>query len=309
MRRLAPERSRWRSVAAERGFEEVEFPKSRIAIVDLVEEGKRKHHVPVLLELDVTRARAINQTIKDLTGESLSFTGWLMKCIAQAVSEHKLVHAMRKGKRLVVFNDVDVSVVVEGALEGEHGPARTVPMPYIVRRANEKSVRDIHDEIRSAQMGPHAEETLRLRARMSTTQRLFFSLPFFLRRMLLWRRLVKDPLFAKKTMGTVALTSVGMFGKGSNASGWGIPVGIHPLVVLLGGIARKPGVVGQEVQVRDYLSMTVLFDHDVVDGAPVARFLSRLRELIEGGYGLQTELTALGEPAKTARLATTSSTQ
>jgi pyruvate/2-oxoglutarate dehydrogenase complex dihydrolipoamide acyltransferase (E2) component len=30
----------------------------------------------------------------------------------------------------------------------------------------------------------------------------------------------------------------------------------------------------------------VLFGHDVTDGAPVARFLGRLRELIEGAYGL-----------------------
>jgi pyruvate/2-oxoglutarate dehydrogenase complex dihydrolipoamide acyltransferase (E2) component len=34
------------------------------------------------------------------------------------------------------------------------------------------------------------------------------------------------------------------------------------------------------------LSLTVVFDHDVVDGAPAARFVQRLVELIEGGYGL-----------------------
>ena len=34
------------------------------------------------------------------------------------------------------------------------------------------------------------------------------------------------------------------------------------------------------------LSLTVAFDHDVVDGAPAARFVQRLVELIESGYGL-----------------------
>jgi len=33
------------------------------------------------------------------TGEQLSFTAWIMKCIGQAVSEHKEVHAIRKGFR------------------------------------------------------------------------------------------------------------------------------------------------------------------------------------------------------------------
>jgi len=35
--------------------------------------------------------------------------------------------------------------------------------------------------------------------------------------------------------------------------------------------------------------MTVLIDHDVVDGAPAARFVSRLAELVENGYGLTEE--------------------
>jgi pyruvate/2-oxoglutarate dehydrogenase complex dihydrolipoamide acyltransferase (E2) component len=34
------------------------------------------------------------------------------------------------------------------------------------------------------------------------------------------------------------------------------------------------------------LSLTVMFDHDVIDGAPATRFTHRLIELIERGYGL-----------------------
>lgn len=60
----------------------------------------------------------------------------------------------------------------------------------------------------------------------------------------------------------------------------------HPLTVALGAIARKPAVVGDRVEARDFLGMTIVFDHDVVDGAPVAMFLQRLRELMESGYGL-----------------------
>jgi pyruvate/2-oxoglutarate dehydrogenase complex dihydrolipoamide acyltransferase (E2) component len=224
-----------------------------------------------------------------------------MKCVSQAVSEHKSVHAIRKGNRLVVFRDVDASIAIEGTLESDNGRVQTVPMPYVVRCANDMSVREIHNEIRAAPTQPRGRKSMYLRAHMTATQSLFFSLPFFLRRLLIWRRLAKDPFFAKKTMGTVALTSARMFGKNSSASGWGIPIGIHPLVVLLGGIAKKSGVVRGSIAVRDYLSMTVLFDHNVVDGAPVARFLSRLKELIEEGYGLRTELTTLEDRPTTTR--------
>jgi pyruvate/2-oxoglutarate dehydrogenase complex dihydrolipoamide acyltransferase (E2) component len=35
------------------------------------------------------------------------------------------------------------------------------------------------------------------------------------------------------------------------------------------------------------LNLTIIFDHDVIDGAPAARFARRLVELIESGYGLE----------------------
>lgn len=40
---------------------------------------------------------------------------------------------------------------------------------------------------------------------------------------------------------------------------------------------------GDHVVPREYLSLTLSFDHDVVEGAPAARFTARLKELIERG--------------------------
>jgi pyruvate/2-oxoglutarate dehydrogenase complex dihydrolipoamide acyltransferase (E2) component len=110
-------------------------------------------------------------------------------------------------------------------------------------------------------------------------------MPRFVRNLLVWRRLTKDPFFAKKTMGTVVVSSVSSIGKSSGYE-WAIPIGIHPVVIALGSIARKPGIVGEEIKIREYLSMTLLFDHDVTDGAPVIRFIQRLKELLEHSYGL-----------------------
>jgi pyruvate/2-oxoglutarate dehydrogenase complex dihydrolipoamide acyltransferase (E2) component len=38
--------------------------------------------------------------------------------------------------------------------------------------------------------------------------------------------------------------------------------------------------------IREFLNMTVSIDHDTVDGAPAARFVQELRQLIEGAYRL-----------------------
>jgi len=48
----------------------------------------------------------------------------------------------------------------------------------------------------------------------------------------------------------------------------------------------KPAVVAGRVEPREMLDLTLPFDHDVVDGAPTARFTKRLVERIEQGYGL-----------------------
>jgi pyruvate/2-oxoglutarate dehydrogenase complex dihydrolipoamide acyltransferase (E2) component len=268
-------------------YEERDFPEFRNPTLDTLELGIKKHHIPSLLEVDVTQAREYMRELKSRTGEGLSFTGWAMKCIGQAVSEHKHVQAMRKGRKsLILFDDVDISIVVERSVGHSDNRSETLPMPYVVRRANEKSVREIHNEIRSAQGESLGAGEVQLGARRNVhLTRAFALMPRFVRNLLVWRRLTKDPFFAKKAMGTVVVTSVGSIGK-DGGYGWAIPIAIHPLVFALGNIARKPGIVGEEIKIREYLSMTVLFDHDVTDGAPVVRFVRRLKELLERSYGL-----------------------
>ena len=60
----------------------------------------------------------------------------------------------------------------------------------------------------------------------------------------------------------------------------------HALTVAPGAVSRRPAFVGDRVEPREYLGVTLMFDHEVIDGAPMARFLQRLRELLESGYGL-----------------------
>ena len=90
----------------------------------------------------------------------------------------------------------------------------------------------------------------------------------------------------KERIGTVILTAVGMFGQGS---GWAIIYPIYTLGIALGGIGQKPGVVDGRIEIREYLSLTLSFDHDIIDGAPAARFTQRLKDLLERGYGLIEE--------------------
>jgi pyruvate dehydrogenase E2 component (dihydrolipoamide acetyltransferase) len=61
------------------------------------------------------------------------------------------------------------------------------------------------------------------------------------------------------------------------------PIINYPECAILGvgRIIRQPAVVGDQVVPRDQLSLSLTFDHRVVDGAPAARFLDHLRRLLE----------------------------
>jgi pyruvate/2-oxoglutarate dehydrogenase complex dihydrolipoamide acyltransferase (E2) component len=275
-------------------YTELPCPATRILVSDTVRIGMTRRRIPVLIEVDVTDARAAIEKREATTGEEISFTGWIMKCLAQAVSEHPRVHAIRRGRRkLVLFDDVDVGYMVRRRLEGA-GRSLDVPMPCLIRKVNEKSVESITAEIRTAQGRGSApvERTIQPPEWVPPRwmMRVFPSLPFFVRKALYWDRLLHDPFRMKRQMGTVAVTAVGMFADVGSGSNWGIPIEFHPLTVALGAITRKPAIVGERVEPREFLGMTLMFDHDVIDGAPMATFLERLRDLIESGYGLDENL-------------------
>ena len=72
----------------------------------------------------------------------------------------------------------------------------------------------------------------------------------------------------------------------SGGGEWGIPIAIHPLVVEIGAVESPPCPGRRRVEPREFVSITVLFDHEVVDGVPVARFLRRLIQLMETAFEL-----------------------
>ncbi|MGE3273420.1 MAG: 2-oxo acid dehydrogenase subunit E2, partial [Chloroflexota bacterium] len=54
----------------------------------------------------------------------------------------------------------------------------------------------------------------------------------------------------------------------------------------IGRIAKRPAVVDGQVVVRDLMYLSLAFDHRVVDGAPAAQFLQRVKECLEAPYVL-----------------------
>jgi pyruvate/2-oxoglutarate dehydrogenase complex dihydrolipoamide acyltransferase (E2) component len=252
-------------------FTAVPYPRIRLLMADGGQLGLQKHTVHGLVEFDITRAREAIRRHKAQTGEALSFSAFFLTCLGKAIDKDRQMHAYRDWRdRLILFEDVDVNMLFEVEVDG-----RKTIRPHILRGVNRRSMREIHEEIRAFQSGHMGSQESKFIDR-------FVRLPGFVRRLFL-RAMFKNPQWIKEYYGTVLVSSVGMFGTGS---GWGIPVPNHSLQLTLGGIGEKPGVVNGRVEVRKSMSVTVSFDHDVIDGAPAARFMHRLKKLIENGCGL-----------------------
>ncbi len=262
--------------ASHSGYQTHPYSRWRMVMSDALHVAGEKNYVHGLYQIDVTEARRRIHEYKAHTGGDFSFTAFLIACVGLAVGENKAVHAMRQGQRLILFDDVDVNVQVEHDLNGEK-----VVSAHVVRAANRKTAQQIHDEIRASQREHVTAETP-----VNSFPRwiwLATRLPRFARLMLL-RRVMNNPFILRRLGGTVNLTAVGMAGKGG---GWGIPITETGLAVAIGGIEPTVKSIDGAFCVREMLSVTLSFDHDVIDGAPAARFATRMKALIEAAHGLE----------------------
>lgn len=259
------------------GYTIKKFPDSRIATIDVCELGLKKHHIAALLEVDVT---GIREKIKEYrkTRGNLSFSAWLVKVIGATVYNNKSSAAFLSGSRkLVVFDDVNVSFLVEKELNGQK-----VPFPVLLKRVNETDVEDITRQLKEVKDITIDDRDIVLNGKSTRLERLYYRFPGFMRRKV-WKLMLSKPDLIFSKMGNVAVTSVGMMGR---INGWFIPISVHPLCFGIGSVIKKPAVSGNEIVIREIMNLTVLIDHDVLDGAPMARFICELSKNIEEGMFL-----------------------
>jgi pyruvate dehydrogenase E2 component (dihydrolipoamide acetyltransferase) len=88
------------------------------------------------------------------------------------------------------------------------------------------------------------------------------------------RKLMADELQG----GTFTITNLGALGIDTFTPIINLP---QCAIIGVGRIGRRPVVVGDEIAIREQITLSLTFDHRMVDGAPAARFLQTLSALIE----------------------------
>ncbi|MDH5610111.1 MAG: 2-oxo acid dehydrogenase subunit E2 [Cyclobacteriaceae bacterium] len=262
----------------------VPFSNERQQIVDFLKIGKSKHTAYGIVELDITGVRDQLRRHGRTHGQPLSLTSYLIYCFVQAVAADKKMQAYRHGKKLIYFDDVDVATMVERHIEGER-----TPVSYILRAAQNKSIYEISHEIKEAKLHDStalidSEEMINKKWLYDTIRRTGFLRRWFLRRM------AQNPFLKKKINGTIGFSSMGMFS--SDNAGWIVPITPHTLTAMVGGIRHIPSLRNGVLVDREWISITIAMDHDILDGAPTARFIERYRKLLIGGLPEPAEVVS-----------------
>ncbi len=89
---------------------------------------------------------------------------------------------------------------------------------------------------------------------------------------------------AELTGGTFTVTNLGAFGVEAF-----VPIVNPPQTAIIGvgKVRRKPVVVNGEIVVRPVITLSLVFDHRVVDGAPAALFLQEVKRILENPHLLE----------------------
>jgi pyruvate/2-oxoglutarate dehydrogenase complex dihydrolipoamide acyltransferase (E2) component len=232
---------------------------------------RERDTIHTLTEVDVSLPRRLIREHADRTGEHLSFTAYIVACLARAIRDNPEFNTMVSRGRLVTLSEVTIGVLVERRIAGEQ-----VPEPLAIHSADSLTVSELTARLRDAQKA----EDDRLGGLSGATWVRF--IPSFLFRFMI--RLASRSVRMAERYGVVSVTSVGMFARGAM---WLVPLSASTVALSVGGIVERPAATGEGVRSVEHLCLTASFDHDIIDGAPAARFTSGLAELIASGVLLQ----------------------
>jgi len=254
-------------------YKSIPLSLNRFAVIASASVTKEKNSIHAFTEVDISEPRRLIKEHFDKTGEKLSLTAYIVTCLAQVVKEHPQLNSFIKRRRLIILDDVTVSVLVEREINGEK-----VPEPLGIKQAQIKTFRQIHNEIREAK----EIQSDKLGSFTNLTWIRFIP-NVFLKSFI---RMADKNINMAQRYGKVAVTSVGMFSK---EAVWFIPHGSATVLITVGSISNK--VIESEGRFisREHLCLTVSFDHNIVDGAPASRFMNQLIETIKCGSLVKVE--------------------
>ena len=260
-------------MTTKKGYKSLPLSFNRRAVNASATVTKDKNAIHCFTEVDITVPRDLIKKHFEKKGEKLSFTAYIVTCLANVIKDYPQFNSFIKGRKLILLDDITISVLIEREIAGEN-----VPEPIGIKQAQDKTYLQIHKEIREAKK----QKTDKLGSLSGQTW--VGLIPSFLLRLFI--RIADKNIYMAKKYGKIAITAVGMYSKEPI---WFIPHGTATVLITVGSIEKKVVESDNQFVSREHLCLTVSFDHDIVDGAPASRFMNQLIETIKSGQLIQTD--------------------
>ena len=256
----------------------------RNLIDDYLAWGRSKHTIFLLTSVDVSVFLESANARKLARKRPPSLVAYVARCIGVSLDGERHLLASRMNGKLYVPHAVNIAMMVSANTpEGE-------AMPYImeIERANERPLNEIGEEMARLARAMRREKLPQSPVLQGAMK--LGAMPTVVRRNI-YRLAMIHPKFRRYIAhytSYVGLTAVTDYTGGR--SFWGVPIMPYACSVTMGGVSRKPVVVGDAVVPRDCLDLTFCCDHSTLDGAAGSRICDRICTEIESGR-LLNELT------------------
>ena len=192
-------------------------------------------HFYLTIDVDVTNLLSIRQQLMEIEGAKISVNDFIVRATALALRHHPTVNSSWGDDAIAQHGEVHVGIAVSTP-EGLITP--------VVRNADQKSVREIGDEV----------------------------------------RLLADKAKNRKLMpndyqgSTFTISNLGAWGIEEFTAIINPP---NSAILAIGAAEARAVVVDRQIVVRDRMKVTMSCDHRVIDGAAGADFLKTFRNYVE----------------------------
>ena len=244
------------------------FVRRRWNILDLIQIVERGT-VPTYLFAEIDMSWAENMR-RDLSAQGIktTVTALILKAIGIAQRSHpESRSALLPWGQTMIFNRIIAGFTVEKMVDGQ-------PAVYlgIIEDPDTKSLEEI-----AAELQVYGERDIADVPQLALEER-FNHMPWLLRRIILLLGLSLPWIRMRYMPASFGVSSLGKYGIKAV-----IPPCINASTFGIGGVEKKAVVRDGQIEISPMMTITLNFDHRLIDGGPAVRFLNDVQKLMEGG--------------------------
>jgi pyruvate dehydrogenase E2 component (dihydrolipoamide acetyltransferase) len=222
--------------------------------------------------VDLSAARRFSNQYAEVNGEKampVFHLPLIIKACSLALKKYPWVNYMLRGHKVVQPSSIDIGISVAG----EENVAPVV----VIREAATKSLQAIAQELFVKSIEAKKQEKDNLKKLDSVGRWIPFS---FVRRKLV-DLFINNQRVRRELVGTFQITSL------SNIDFFFPAVLSSTALLGVGGVANRCLAVGEKVEVRPTVYLSLVGDHRVLDGVKAVDFLNEVKRLLENPHELK----------------------